>query len=188
MTGAAWRGGARGEPDTPYAIVAGNLLFPNLPRGLPAFVPSFSAPSEVARLPAARQLEALRRRAEDGGVRERLLYGVGLQRVGRPVSAKRVFERAATLAPDDAEAQRGGGRRALRQGRAGDGVRRLGPLTRTFPHEPTVRFHLGVLLLWTARIDEAERQLRLASRTRPGSPLAREAARYLRTIRRGSLG
>jgi hypothetical protein len=60
---------------------------------------------------------------------------------------------------------------------------RLGPLTRTFPREPTVRFHLGVLLLWTGRIDEAARQFRLASKTRPGSPIAREAARYLRTIR-----
>ena len=45
-----------------------------------------------------------------------------------------------------------------------------------------LRFHLGVLLLWTGRIDEAKRQLRLASRTKPGSPLAREAKRYLETI------
>jgi hypothetical protein len=52
-----------------------------------------------------------------------------------------------------------------------------------FPEEPTVRFHLGVLLLWTGRVDGAERQFRLASRAKPGSPLAREAARYLETIR-----
>jgi hypothetical protein len=61
---------------------------------------------------------------------------------------------------------------------------RLGPLARRFPHEPSVRFHLGVLLLWTGRIDEAARQLGLAARTRPGSPLAKEAARYLETIRK----
>ena len=60
---------------------------------------------------------------------------------------------------------------------------RLGPLTRRFPGEPTVRFHLGVLLLWTGRVPAAERQFRLATRTQPGSPLAREAARYLETIR-----
>ena len=41
-----------------------------------------------------------------------------------------------------------------------------------------------MLLLWTARVDEAERQLRLASRTRPGSPIAREAKRYLEAIKR----
>jgi predicted Zn-dependent protease len=60
----------------------------------------------------------------------------------------------------------------------------LGPLTRTFPGEPSVRFHLGLLLLWTGRVDQAERQFALAARTQPASPLAREAARYLRTIRR----
>ena len=60
---------------------------------------------------------------------------------------------------------------------------RLGPLTRTFPGEPSVRFHLGVLLIWTGRVKAAERQFRLATRTQPGSPLAREAARYLETIR-----
>jgi hypothetical protein len=47
-----------------------------------------------------------------------------------------------------------------------------------------VRFHLGVLLLWTGRIEAAQRQFRLAARTRPGSPLALEAERYLETIRR----
>jgi len=61
---------------------------------------------------------------------------------------------------------------------------RLGPLTRTYPNEPSVRFHLGVLLLWTGRVEAAQRQFRLAARTQPGSPLAREAARYLETIRR----
>jgi len=48
----------------------------------------------------------------------------------------------------------------------------------------TVRFHLGVLLLWTGRIEAAQRQFRLAARSQPESPLAREAARYLETIRR----
>jgi hypothetical protein len=61
---------------------------------------------------------------------------------------------------------------------------RLGPLTKAFPNEPTVRFHLGVLLLWTGQIKAAQRQLRLASHIRPGSLMADEAARYLDTIRR----
>ena len=78
----------------------------DLPRGLPAFIPSFAASPEIARLPPARQLAALRRaRASRGGVREQLLYGVGLQRVGRPVSAARVFERASRRFPEDVEAQ-----------------------------------------------------------------------------------
>ncbi len=101
----AWRAVVEAEPDTPYAIVAGNLLHPGLPRGLPAFIPSFTASAALSKLPPARQLEALRRAAARGGVRERLLYGVGLQRVGRPVSAAREFDQAAQRFPNDAEAQ-----------------------------------------------------------------------------------
>lgn len=181
---AAWRATIETEPDTPYAILAGNLLHPRLPRGLPTFVPSFAAPSAVVRLAPARQLDALRARAEGGGVRDLLLYGVGLQRVGRPVSAAEVYERAAEAAPADVEAQVAAAVGRFDKDAPEVAFGRLGTLARRFPNEPTVRFHLGVLLLWTGRIEAAERQLRLASRTRPGSPLAREAARYLDTIRR----
>jgi len=181
---AAWRAVIDSEPDTPYAIVAGNLLHPRLPRGLPAFIPSFAASPEITRLPPARQLRALRQAAERGGVREQLLYGVGLQRVGRPVSAARVFERAARRYPSNVEAQVAGAVGQFDKDAPERAFGRLGPLSRTYPNEPTVRFHLGVLLLWTGRIEAAQRQFRLASRELPGSPLAREAARYLETIRR----
>ena len=46
----------------------------------------------MTKLPPRRQLEALRRRAVRGGVREQLLYGVGLQRVGKPISAADAFD------------------------------------------------------------------------------------------------
>jgi hypothetical protein len=180
----AWQDAIDGEPDTPYAVLAGNLLHPELPRGLPAFIPSFAAPAVVTRLPPQRQLAALRARAVRGGARDWILYGVGLQRVGRPVSARGAFEQAAKLAPDDVETRVAAAVGAFDKGDPTPAFGRLGPLTRVFPNEPTVRFHLGVLLLWTGRIRAAERQLRLAAHTRPGSPLAREAARYLDTIRR----
>jgi tetratricopeptide (TPR) repeat protein len=180
----AWQAAVEAEPDTPYAIVAGNLLHPSLPRGLPTFIPSFAAPPQVTRLPPGRQLGALEARAESGGVRELLLYGVGLQRVGRPVSAARVFERAAQRAPDNPEAQVAAAVGTFDKSSPEVAFGRLGPLTRRFPNEPTVRFHLGVLLLWTGRVGPAERQFRLASRTQPGSPLAKEALRYLETIRK----
>jgi len=179
----AWRAVLDSEPDTPYAVVAGNLLHPDLPRGLPAFIPSFGAPSSITKLPPARQLEALRVAAERGGLREQLLYGVGLQRVGRPVSAARVFERAARRYPHDVEAQVAGAVGQFDKDAPERAFGRLGPLTATYPNDPTVRFHLGVLLLWTGRIKPAERQFRLASQAKPGSPLAREADRYLETIR-----
>ena len=180
----AWRAVVEAEPDTPYAIVAGNLLHPNLPRGLPAFIPSFAAPSAVTKLAPARQLAALRRAADGGGVRELLLYGVGLQRVGRPVSAARVFDQAAQRFPNHVEAQVAGAVGAFDKAAPERAFGRLGPLSKTYTNEPSVRFHLGVLLLWTGRIEGAERQFKLATKAQPGSPLAREATRYLETIRR----
>ena len=180
----AWRAVLDAEPDTPYAVVAGNLLHPGLPRGLPAFIPSFDAPEAITSLPPARQLDALRVASRRGGLREELLYGVGLQRVGRPVSAARAFEQAARRFPNDVEARVAGAVGQFDKEAPEKAFGRLGPLSRTYPDEPTVRFHLGVLLLWTGRIQGAERQFRLASRAKPGSPLAREAARYLETIRK----
>ena len=179
-----WRGVLDSEPDTPYAIVAGNLLHPDLPRGLPAFIPSFGAPAAIRTLPPARQLGALRAAAEHGDLREQLLYGVGLQRVGRPVSAARVFDRAARQYPDEVEAQVAGAVGEFDKDAPERAFGRLGPLSAKYPKDPTVRFHLGVLLLWTGRIRQAERQFRLASRAKPGSPLTGEAKRYLETIRK----
>jgi hypothetical protein len=179
----AWRAVLEAEPDSPYAVVAGNLLHPNLPRGLPAFIPSFEAPAAITKLPPARQLEALQSAAQGGGAREQLLYGVGLQRVGRPISAGEVFRQAAERFPQSAEARVAAAVGSFDKAAPEVAFGRLGPLTRTFPDEPSVRFHLGLLLLWMGQVGEAERQLALAARTRPGSPLAREAARYLHTIR-----
>jgi tetratricopeptide (TPR) repeat protein len=180
---AAWRAALEAEPDTPYAVLAGNLLHPHLPRGLPTFVPSFSAAASVVALPPSRQLAALRARAASGGVRDLLLYGVGLQRVGRPVSAARVFERAAQRYPDEVEALVADAVGRFDKDAPELAFGRLGPLSRRYPDEPTVRFHLGVLLLWTGRVQVAERQFRLAAKTKPRSPLAREATRYLEAIR-----
>lgn len=117
-------------------------------------------------------------------MRDLLLYGVGLQRVGRPVSAARIYESAARAAPSNAEAQVAAAVGLFTKDAPEAAFARLGPLVRRFPGDPTVRFHLGLLLLWTGRIKAAERQLERASRTQPGSPLAHEAARYLETIRR----
>jgi hypothetical protein len=180
----AWRAVLEAEPDSPYAVVAGNLLHPNLPRGLPAFIPSFEAPAAITKLPPARQLEALQSAAQGGGAREQLLYGVGLQRVGRPVSAARVFDAAARRYPDEVEAQVAGTVGAFDKDAPEEAFGRLGPLSARHPKSATVRFHLGVLLLWTGRVQGAERQFRLAAKSEPGSPLAREADRYLETIRR----
>jgi hypothetical protein len=55
-------------------------------------------------------------------------------------------------------------------------------LSQRFPQAATVRFHLGLLLLWSRQVDEAKRQLRLATRAHPGSRIAEHARRYLEEL------
>ena len=64
----------------------------------------------------------------------------------------------------------------------------LGPLTRVFPHAQTVRFHLGLLLLWSAQVNEARKQLREARRQAPDSLLGRQAQQYLAALGRIGTG
>ena len=46
-----------------------------------------------------------------------------------------------------------------------------------------MRFHLGLLLLWSGQVKEARRQLRLVQTVEPGSPLAGVAKQYLDELR-----
>jgi hypothetical protein len=57
---------------------------------------------------------------------------------------------------------------------------RLGPLVRVFPRAPTVRFHLGLLLFWTGRIQAGRLELERARAEGPATPLGRAAARSSR--------
>lgn len=175
----AWRQAASLEPDTSYAVTAGNLLFPRYARNLPVFVPAESAPAALNRNPPARQLAILRHDARSGPASAKLLYGVALQRLGHQLSARRQFDEAVRAAPNDAEAQVAAAVARFDKTAPSAAFARLGPLGRRYPHAATVRFHLGLLLLWMGSVREAERELRLATRVEPSSPLAREAARYL---------
>ena len=177
----AWRAAAASEPDSPYAVVAGNLLHPGYAKGLPIFVTTAPLPSELEGLTPPQQLDLLRRGAQrtvDG----KLLYGVALQRLGMQRSAERVFAQAAREEPGDAEAQVAAAVGRFDKARPADAFSRLGPLTRRFPDKATVRFHLGLLLLWSGEVKEARTQLVRATTVEPGSPLAREARKYLDTL------
>ena len=61
---------------------------------------------------------------------------------------------------------------------------RLGPLVRVFPHAPTVRFHLGLLLLWLNQVEQAKKELRLARAEGPGTPIGKEADVFLKRLSR----
>jgi tetratricopeptide (TPR) repeat protein len=179
----AWRRAAAVEPDSAYAVTAGNLLFPRYNQNLPMFVPAEAAPPTLTGKTPPEQLAILRRDAATGSTAARLLYGVALQRLYRPVSAGREFDEAARLAPDDAEAQTAAAVGRFDKANPTAAFARLGPLTARYPHAATVRFHLGLLLLWIGSVTKAEQQLRLATTVEPGSPLALEAERYLTTLR-----
>jgi hypothetical protein len=184
---ADWRRAARVEPDSPSAGRAEDFLHPDFPRGRPVFVPSVRIPAEIVRLDPPQQLATLARRARRPDVRAKLLYGVGLQRLGRRVSAQRQFDAAARLAPDNAEAQVAAAVVRFDKARPSAAFSRLGPLSRRFPRAQSVRFHLGLLLLWLARVEqnaveEGKAQLRRARDLGPETPLGREAKRLLDSL------
>jgi tetratricopeptide (TPR) repeat protein len=183
----AWLSAASLQPDTAYAVTAGNLLYPDFARNLPIFVPAESAPASVTRLSAPAQVALLERLARRGSTTDRLFYGVALQRLGKQHSAERVYARAAQLAPNDAEARVAAAVALFDKAKPVTAFSRLGPLSRTFPKAATVRFHLGLLLLWSGQVKEARRQLQLVSKVEPGSPLVGVAKQYLEELRKAGV-
>ena len=157
---AAWHESRRVQPDSPSAVRAGDLLHPNTPPGLPPFVPTFTrARTAVQRL---------------------LLRGAGLQQALRPVSAEREFAAAARAAPNDPEALTAAAVGRYDKDNPAAAFSRLGPLSRRFPHAQTVRFHLGLLLIYFGDIAQAKRQLALARAEAPATPLGKRAQTILR--------
>jgi len=153
----AWRQTRIVAPDSLAAVRAGDLLYPQFASGLPVFTPD----------------------RPEGAVGRRLLAGVRYQRLGRELSARREYDAALKLAPDDPEANVAAAVGRFDKANPSAAFARLGPLARRFPRAPTVRFHLGLLLLWLGRVDEAKAQLLKAKSIAPGDPLAREAVRFL---------
>jgi tetratricopeptide (TPR) repeat protein len=186
MTGDAqssWRRAKSGAPDSLYAVRASDLLHPELPvPGLPAFVPSFPSPQTLRRMSPPEQYAFLRRRAQRGGTHEDLLFGAALQRLGRPLSARREFSRAAASSPNDPEALTAVAVGLFDKDRPSRAFSRLGPLARRYPDAATVRFHLGLLLVWMGSIEDARRQFRLAREAEPGSLLAQQSKEFLRRL------
>ncbi len=190
-----WNGDERGaaaalieardaQPDTPYSVTADGLLHPDTAPGVPKFVPSFPTPPGLNRLDPD-WLQAARRAARRPDVRAKLLYGLALQRLGRQRSAERLYAAAARLAPSASEPQVAVAVARFSKSRPVRAFGRLGPLARRFPNEPTVRFHLGLLLAWLGRTEAAKEQFERAARIDPDDPLGREADRVLDRLEGG---
>ena len=93
-----------------------------------------------------------------------------------------MYAEGAARAPAYDEAQVAAAVGRFDKGAPAKAFSRLGPLTKRFPHSSSVRFHLGLLLLWIGQIPEGKRQLRLAETAQPGSALANDARMYLDRI------
>jgi Flp pilus assembly protein TadD len=185
---AAWRKAALLQPDSASAQRADDALHPNFPAGVPFFVPSFPPPIGLGALSPPAQLAALKAGARRPDEHAKLLYGLALQRLGHRLSARREYDAAVAVAPQDPEALVAAAVSRFDKNRPAEAFSRLGPLTQRFPKVATVRFHLGLLLLWLARsqpgsVEEGKRQLRLARTAEPGSPLANEATKLLSSLR-----
>jgi predicted Zn-dependent protease len=156
----AWREAARVQPDSPSAVRAEDALHPDEPPGSPPFVPSFTRPTTHVELLLAR--------------------GIAFQAALRPVSAERAFTKAARAAPGDPEAQTAAAVGLFDKDRPEVAFSRLGPLVRRFPHAQTVRFHLGLLLIYIRQLQAARRELSLAVAENPSTPLAKRARLLLK--------
>jgi Flp pilus assembly protein TadD len=177
---AEWDKAARAGADSPYGVKAEDLLHPTLKiPGLPYVVLDFQPPQAIAKLPPAVQLAALARAAAKSDARAKLLYGSALWNLERPVSAERQFEAAAKLAPHDPLARTAAAVGLFTKANPVKAFSRLGPLTGVFPRSAVVRFHLGLLLLWTGERKKAVTQLRLAAAGAPHSSYAEDARRLL---------
>src|SRR5919204_3017732 len=158
------RQAVRVQPDSPSAVRAQDALHPDEPPGNPPFVPSFArARTRVERLVAR---------------------GIAYQAALRPVSAERAFAAAASAAPNDPQAQTAAAVGLFDKDRPALAFSRLGPLVRRFPHAQTVRFHLGLLLIFIRQLPAARRELALAVAEGPKTGLARRARLLLKAAKR----
>ena len=159
----AWQAAERAQPDSPSAVRAQDLRHPGSPPGLPPFVPSFTRVANA--------------------VESRLLRGAAYQQSLRPVSAEREFAAAAKAAPNDPEALTAMAVGLYDKDRPALAFSRLGPLARRFPHAQTVRFHLGLLLIYFGDMPRARRELALARAQGPRTPLGKRAETLLKAGR-----
>jgi tetratricopeptide (TPR) repeat protein len=176
---AAWQRAETLEPDSPAAVDAQTALHPSMAPGLPYIVTELRPPAGLEQLPAAQELAALARLAARPDANAKIVYGVALWNLRRPLSAERQFRAAARLAPDDPMARTAAAVGAFSKEDPVRAFGRLGPLTGVFPKAAVVRFHLGLLLVWTRQVEKARGQLRLVVADDPSSVYATQAKTLL---------
>jgi tetratricopeptide (TPR) repeat protein len=173
---AAWQTAKRVQPDTSYAIHAADLLHPRDVPGLPYIVPTFALPRSLDGTPTAAEVAAAAARAKSGGARDKIVYGLVLRALGHAVSAEKQFRAAAALAPRDVDARVAAAVGLFDKDKPSLAFSKLGPLVRIFPKAVSVRFHLGLMLLWIDDVADGKKQLQrvIAAGTSAYSSSARQ--------------
>jgi hypothetical protein len=159
----AWQETASRFPDSPYAVDALDALQGgSVAPGLPPIV------ADPAAVPAKA------RHALEAGVRAWDLKHV--------VTARRLLDSAAALAPDSPETLVAAAVARFSPASPKAPYPILGPLSGRYPGASIVRFHLGVLDLWRLEVANGKEQLRLAVAEQPGSVYARTARHVLQAL------
>jgi hypothetical protein len=139
--------------DTPWEILADNLLYPQYYLNDPRFTPAGSDPL--------------------------LQRGAILQAQGHQHSAEHLYQVAAKRAPGNAEAQVAAAVGRFDKGDLSASFSRLGPLTKRFPRSQSVRYYLGLLLAWTGQRDPSVAQFKKTVALGKGTPLGVSAQAFL---------
>lgn len=161
---AAWQETAKRFPDSAYAVDAldalnsGSSVAPGLP---PIVVDPAAVPPKA--------------RAE-------LTAGVRAWNLKHVVTARRLLDRAAALAPRTPETLVAAAVARFSPVDPKAAFPLLGPLSGRFPHASIVRLHLGVLLLWTRQVALGKHQLRIAAAEQPTSIYAKQARLLLAAL------
>lgn len=166
-------------PDSPSAVDAEDFLYGRDIPGLPYII----VPATIPAAPTlARQVALAARAAARPAAQAKLAYGLMLWRLDRRVSARREFAAAARLAPTDPAVLTALGVSKFTKANPTAAFASLGPLTGRFPNAPVVRFHLGLLLLWTRQVGKGTKQLQLVAASQPDSLYGKEAGKLLSAL------
>ena len=143
--------------NTQYQVSADNLLHPQFfTEGYPPFTYSGNDPL--------------------------LVQGQLEQRRYHPVTAERLWARAARLHPESPDAQVAAAVGRFDMDDLSASFSHLGPLAKRFPRSQTVRFHLGLLLAWTGQRSLAVQEFRRARALGPRTELGKSAQAFLRGL------
>jgi len=166
-------------PDSQSAVDAENVLYARDIPGLPYIIVPATIPTAST---LAQQVALAARAAAKADAGAKLAYGLVLWRLDRRVSARREFTAAARLAPNDPAVLTALGVSKFTKSNPTAAFASLGPLTGRFPDASVVRFHLGLLLLWTRQVAKGTKQLRLVAKSQPDSLYGREAEKLLSAL------